>query len=134
MSVRWDESGIWEGFIPEVGKGTTYKYKIHSHNNDIKTEKADPYARRYEHPPSTASIVWEDAYDWKDSGWMKNRKKKNALEAPFSVYEVHLGSWKRHIEEDRFLSYTELADELVAYIKEMNFTHVELGQAEKCLK
>ncbi len=102
LSVRWDESGIWEGFIPDVGKGTTYKYKIHSHNNDIKTEKADPYARRYEHPPSTASIVWEDAYDWEDSGWMKKRKKKNALEAPFSVYEVHLGSWKRHMKKISF--------------------------------
>ncbi|WP_298539876.1 1,4-alpha-glucan branching protein GlgB [uncultured Aquimarina sp.] len=126
LNVRWDESGIWEGFIPEVGKGSTYKYKIHSHNNDIKTEKADPYARRCEHPPKTASVVWEDSYDWKDTKWMKNRKKNNAIDAPFSVYEVHLGSWKRKIEENRSLSYIELADELVSYVKEMNFTHVEL--------
>jgi 1,4-alpha-glucan branching enzyme len=126
LNVRWDSSGIWEGFIPNVGKGTIYKYKIQSHHNDIKTEKADPYARRCEHPPKTASVVWDTTHDWKDADWMAKRKKNNALDAPFSVYEVHLGSWKRHPEEDRFLSYTELADELVAYVKEMNFTHVEL--------
>mgnify|MGYP003683005085 CR=1 FL=1 len=126
LNVRWDESGIWEGFIPNVGKGTTYKYKIQSHHNDIKTEKADPYARRCEHPPKTASVVWEANHDWKDAKWMKKRKKHNALDAPYSVYEVHLGSWKRKIEENKFLSYTELADELVSYVKEMNFTHVEL--------
>ncbi|MCL4127164.1 UNVERIFIED_CONTAM: hypothetical protein GTU68_056243 [Idotea baltica] len=126
LNVRWDESGIWEGFIPLVGKGSTYKYKIQSHNNDIKTEKADPYARRSEHPPKTASIVWDDSYKWKDAKWMKKRKKHNALDAPYSVYEVHLGSWKRQVEEDRFLSYFELADELVTYVKDMNFTHVEL--------
>ncbi|MGB6268963.1 MAG: 1,4-alpha-glucan branching protein GlgB [Olleya sp.] len=126
LKVRWDESGIWEGFIPHIGKGTTYKYKIQSHNNGIVTEKADPYARRYEHNPKTASIVWEDNYKWKDSKWMKTRKKHNALDAPFSVYEVHLGSWKKQIEENRFLSYVELADDLVNYVKAMNFTHVEL--------
>jgi 1,4-alpha-glucan branching enzyme len=126
LNVRWDSSGIWEGFIPGAGKGTTYKYKIHSNNNDIKTEKADPYARRCEHPPKTASIVWDEPYGWKDEKWMKKRKKHNALDAPFSVYEVHLGSWKKQLEENRFLSYVELAEELVAYVKDMNFTHVEL--------
>ena len=126
LNVRWDESGIWEGFIPNVEKGATYKYKIKSNNNGIVTEKADPYARRCEHPPKTASVVWEDAYAWEDTKWMKKRKKNNALDAPYSVYEVHLGSWKRHSEEDRFLSYYELADDLVNYVKEMNFTHVEL--------
>lgn len=126
LQVRWDKSGIWEGFIPNVGKGNVYKYKIHSHNNGIVTEKADPYARRYEHNPKTASIVWEDDYKWKDSEWMSSRKKNNALDAPYSVYEVHLGSWKKQIEENRFLSYVELADDLVNYVKEMNFTHVEL--------
>jgi 1,4-alpha-glucan branching enzyme len=126
LNVRWDSSGIWEGFIPTVGKGNIYKYKIQSNNNDIKTEKADPYARRCEHPPKTASIVWDDTYKWKDTDWMKKRKKNNALDAPYSVYEVHLGSWKRHTEEDRFMSYFELADDLVNYVKDMNFTHVEL--------
>ncbi len=126
LNVRWDESGIWEGFIPGVGKGNLYKYKIHSHHNGIQTEKADPYARRCEHPPKTASVVWESVYEWQDSEWMQNRKKYNAIDAPFSVYEVHLGSWKKRIEENRSLSYTELADELVAYVKKMQFTHVEL--------
>ena len=126
LNVRWDESGIWEGFIPNVKKGATYKYKIHSHNNDLKTEKADPYARRCEHPPKTASVVWEDKYKWKDRTWLKKRKKNNALDAPYSVYEVHLGSWKKRIEENRSLSYTELSEELVDYVKEMGFTHVEL--------
>ena len=126
LNVRWDSSGIWEGFIPGAGKGSTYKYKIQSNNNDIKTEKADPYARRAEHNPKTASIVWDDDYSWKDSSWMKKRKKNNAQDAPFSVYEVHLGSWKKKVEEGRFMSYVEMADELVAYVKDMNFTHVEL--------
>lgn len=126
LNVRWDGSGVWEGFIPEVGKGNVYKYKIHSHHNDIKTEKADPYARRCEHPPNTASIVWDDNYKWKDTKWMKKRKDHNALNAPYSVYEVHLGSWKKQLEENRFLSYKELSDDLVKYAKEMNFTHVEL--------
>ncbi|WP_372792288.1 1,4-alpha-glucan branching protein GlgB [Lutibacter sp.] len=126
LNVRWDSSGIWEGFIPNIEKGTSYKYKIHSNNNGYISEKADPYARRSEHPPKTASIVWEDNYQWKDKNWLKIRKKHNALDAPYSVYEVHLGSWKKHLEEDRFLSYFELADDLVKYVKEMNFTHVEL--------
>ena len=126
LNVRWDSSGIWEGFIPLIGKGATYKYKIQSNNNDIKTEKADPYARRFEHPPKTASIVWDDDYKWKDKSWMKTRKKNNAIDAPYSVYEVHLGSWKRNIEENRFMSYYELADDLVNYVSDMNFTHVEL--------
>ncbi|MFK8007777.1 MAG: 1,4-alpha-glucan branching enzyme, partial [Saprospiraceae bacterium] len=91
LNVRWDGSGIWEGFIPNVGKGNLYKYKIQSAHNDTKTEKADPYARKSEHPPKTASVVWDDNYDWKDVKWMKKRKKSNALDAPFSVYEVHLG-------------------------------------------
>ena len=125
LNVRWDASGIWEGFIPGVGKGNLYKYKIHNGNNNVITEKADPYARRCEHPPKTASVVWDDSYKWNDASWMKNRKKKNALDAPFSVYEVHLGSWKKKVEENRSLSYTELANELVDYVKDMNFTHVE---------
>ena len=124
LNVRWDGSGIWEGFIPNVGKGNLYKYKIQSANNNIKTEKADPYARKAEHPPKTASIVWEDDYSWKDNKWMKDRKEKNALDAPFSVYEVHLGSWKRN-DKGAFLTYKEAAKDLVQYVKEMNFTHVE---------
>ncbi|TCI91706.1 1,4-alpha-glucan branching protein GlgB [Tenacibaculum sp. M341] len=127
LNVRWDSSGIWEGFIPNVGKGNLYKYKIHSSNDGIITEKADPYARRCEHPPKTASVVWDDDYIWDDTSWMEKRAKNNAIDAPFSVYEVHLGSWKRKSEDNnRSLSYIELADELVSYVKEMQFTHVEL--------
>ncbi len=125
LQVRWDGSGIWEGFIPDVGHGTIYKYKIQSHHNDVKTEKADPYARRAEHPPKTASVVYDTKYKWKDSKWMKSRAKHNALDAPFSVYEVHLGSWRKTGDENRSLSYTEMADELVSYVKKMEFTHVE---------
>ncbi|PKD20623.1 glycogen branching protein [Salegentibacter salinarum] len=125
LNVRWDGSGIWEGFIPEVEKGNLYKYKIHSHHNGIIAEKADPYARRCEHPPNTASVVWEDDYKWQDKPWLEKRKKHNSLNAPFSVYEVHLSSWKKKTEENRSLSYWELASDLVSYVKEMGFTHVE---------
>jgi 1,4-alpha-glucan branching enzyme len=125
LNVRWDGSGIWEGFIPGVQKGAKYKYKIHSHHNDIKTEKADPFALRCEHPPMTASIVWDLEHKWKDAAWMEKRKVKNQLNQPFSVYEVHLGSWMFNAKENRPLTYIELAKELTAYVKKMNFTHVE---------
>ncbi len=124
LYVRWDGSGIWEGFLPELGKGTLYKYIIHSTNHGVVTEKADPFARSCEHPPMTASIVWEDNHQWGDETWMKSRKEKNALDKPFAVYEVHLGSWKRKSNND-YLTYSELAEDLVNYVKEMNFTHVE---------
>jgi 1,4-alpha-glucan branching enzyme len=125
LQVRWDSSGIWEGFIAGVQHGTAYKYKIQSSHNNVVTEKADPYARRYEHPPRTASVVYDYQPSWSDQKWMKSRIKNNALNAPYSVYEVHLGSWKRKLEEDRSLSYHELSLELVAYAKEMQFTHIE---------
>ncbi len=124
LNVRWDGSGIWEGFIPNVDKGTSYKYKIQSNNGDIITEKADPFALFCEHPPHTASIVWDLDYKWKDTKWMNSRKDKNGLDKPFSVYEVHLGSWKRN-SEGKFLTYLELAEDLVNYVKETGFTHVE---------
>jgi len=125
LQVRWDSSGIWEGFIPNVEKGTTYKYKIESNNNGIVTEKADPFAFYCEKPPHTASVVWDLDYKWDDTKWMKNRQDHNGLDKPYSVYEVHLGSWKRHTEDNRFLTYLEFADDLVAYVKETGFTHVE---------
>ncbi|MCC7521762.1 MAG: 1,4-alpha-glucan branching protein GlgB [Flavobacteriaceae bacterium] len=125
LHVRWDSSGIWEGFIPHVEVGTTYKYKIQSYNGDIITEKADPFARFCENPPHTGSIIWDTAYEWNDTSWMDYRKDKNALDKPFSVYEVHLGSWRRNMLENRSLTYIEMAVELVDYIKETGFTHVE---------
>jgi 1,4-alpha-glucan branching enzyme len=125
LHVRWDSSGIWEGFIPHVEVGTTYKYKIQSYNGDIITEKADPFARFCENPPRTGSIIWDTAYEWNDTSWMDYRKDKNALDKPFSVYEVHLGSWRRNMLENRSFTYREMAVELVDYIKETGFTHVE---------
>ncbi|OOV21737.1 1,4-alpha-glucan branching enzyme [Flavobacterium sp. LM5] len=125
LYVRWDASGIWEGFIPNITKGTTYKYKIQSSNNGIVTEKADPFAFYCEKPPHTASVIWDLDYKWEDDKWMKSRKEHNALDKPYSVYEVHLGSWKRHADDNSFLSYTEMAEDLVGYVKEIGFTHVE---------
>lgn len=124
LNVRWDSSGIWEGFIPDISKGALYKYKIQSNINGVVTEKADPFALYCEKPPHTASVVWDLDYNWKDENWMHNRQDFNALDKPYSVYEVHLGSWKR-ADHNRFLSYLELADDLVKYVKETGFTHVE---------
>ncbi|WP_338839491.1 1,4-alpha-glucan branching protein GlgB [Flavobacterium ginsenosidimutans] len=124
LNVRWDSSGIWEGFIPDISKGTLYKYKIQSNINGVITEKADPFALYCEKPPKTASVVWDLDYKWKDENWMQNRQDFNALDKPYSVYEVHLGSWKR-ADHNRFLTYLELADDLVKYVKETGFTHVE---------
>jgi len=125
LQVRWDSSGIWEGFIPGIDQGTTYKYKIQSNNDGIITEKADPFAFYCEKPPHTASVIWNLDYTWKDKKWMQTRKEHNDLDKPYSVYEVHLGSWKRHGEENRFLTYLEYAEDLVKYVKETGFTHVE---------
>jgi 1,4-alpha-glucan branching enzyme len=124
LQVRWDSSGIWEGFIPGIEKGTAYKYKIQSNNNGIISEKVDPFALFCEHPPRTASIVWDLDYEWNDKKWMQTRKEHNDLDKPYSVYEVHLGSWKRN-KDGQFLTYLELADELVTYVKETGFTHIE---------
>ncbi len=127
LVARNDESGIWEGFIPGVEKGAAYKYFITSLHDNYTVEKADPVSGYNEQPPKTASVVWESAYSWSDEEWMQKRKKNNALDAPMSVYEVHLESWRRAPEEEnRPLTYLELADQLSEYVKEMGYTHVEL--------
>jgi len=120
------QSGIWEGFIAGVGKGETYKYRIISHHNNYKVNKADPFTFYNELPPKTASIVWDLDYEWNDEAWMELRHKHNALDTPMSIYEVHLGSW-RHVPEDnnRYLTYRELAPLLAEYVESMGFTHVE---------
>ncbi len=120
------QSGIWEGFVPGVAKGTIYKYYIVSHNRGYHVEKADPFAFYDETPPKTASIVWDLEYGWGDQEWMEKRRTHNALDAPISIYEVHLGSWRRVSEEgNRYLSYRELAAKLSEYVREVGFTHVE---------
>lgn len=125
LSPRWDESGIWEGFFPGIGKGEAYKYAILSNTGEY-LEKADPFAFYAEIAPATASIIWDHDYKWTDKSWMAERKKNSSAPKPYSVYEVHLGSWRRKIEDgNRSLSYKELADELVYYVKEAGFTHVE---------
>ncbi|MFH1837056.1 MAG: 1,4-alpha-glucan branching protein GlgB [Candidatus Omnitrophota bacterium] len=123
---RWDSSGIWEGFIPGTGQGTVYKYHIKSKNNGLILEKRDPFAFYSEIPPDTASIVWDIDYKWRDSSWMENRGKANSLDAPMSVYEMHLGSWRRDpYKPERLLSYKEISGPLIQYLKDMNYTHVE---------
>ena len=93
LKPRWDGSGIWEGFIPGIKKGDTYKYYIASQYHMYRADKGDPYALHWETPPKTASIVWDLAYEWNDAEWMAGRRARNSLDAPFSIYEVHLGSW-----------------------------------------
>lgn len=125
MAARWDSSGIWEIFIPGIEVGEAYKYAIVTPQGE-RLEKGDPYARFWELRPRTASRVWADDYVWKDSKWMKDRMTKNALNAPISVYEVHLASWMKNSNEpDGFLSYEEIADRLIPYVLDMGFTHVE---------
>jgi 1,4-alpha-glucan branching enzyme len=120
------QSGIWEGFIPGVTKGELYKYYLVSHQRGYRVEKADPFAFHTEIPPKTASVAWELDYSWKDQAWMNKRHAHNALDAPISIYEVHVGSWQRMPEEgNRYLSYRELAPRLAEYIKQLGFTHVE---------
>jgi 1,4-alpha-glucan branching enzyme len=127
LHPRWDKSGIWEGFIPGIPKGELYKYNIRGYEGK-ETEKGDPFANFWEKRPLTSSITWEFDYKWKDEQWMKDRKKHNSLEAPWSVYEVHLASWMRpdRYNEESYNTYSQLADLLVPYVKEMGFTHVEL--------
>ena len=120
-------SGIWVGFVPDIGPGTQYKYHIVSRHNGYAMDKADPFAFRHEAPPGTASVVWDLEYAWHDHVWMEERRRRNAPDAPVSIYEVHLGSWRRLSEEgNRWLTYRELAPLLADYALQMGFTHVEL--------
>ncbi|MFZ4928813.1 1,4-alpha-glucan branching protein GlgB [Chryseobacterium sp. Mn2064] len=122
---RWDESGIWEGFIEGLTWGTLYKYAIETPRGEI-LEKSDPYALSWEQNIQAASLVSTTWYEWNDKDWMENRWEKNNLNAPISVYELHLGSWVREEKApDQYLNYRDIAKKLVPYIKEMGFTHVE---------
>ncbi len=124
LAPRGDQSGIWEGTVPGVQHGQAYKYRIISHVGGYRVEKADPFATFCELPPATASRVWNLDYAWHDAAWMSSRAARNGLGAPMSIYELHVGSWRR--KDGKFLNYRELAHELAAYLQETGFTHVEL--------
>ena len=126
LLMRWDGSGIWEGFIPGIDVGTLYKFHIDSNFNGYRANRGDPFAYFWEESPKTSPIVWTLDYEWNDSEWMKTRKKVNDLASPISIYEIHLGSWRRKSQEgNKFLTYRELAPELSDYINKMGFTHVQ---------
>ena len=124
LAPRHDESGIWEGRAPKAVRGQAYKYRIVSQAAGHVGEKSDPFALYCEHPPATGSRVWSTEYEWHDGDWMASRGRKNALDAPMSIFEVHTGSWRRR--DGSFLGYRELAHELAEYVTRMGFTHVEL--------
>lgn len=125
LAARWDSSGIWEGFIPGIGQGEVYKYFVRSKIGGREFERGDPFAFHFETPPRTASIVWDVKFDWDEEEWKGIREKKNGLSAPISIYEMHFGSWRRHAEQSRPLTYLEMAEILPKYLQEMGFTHVE---------
>ncbi|MFK7761779.1 MAG: 1,4-alpha-glucan branching protein GlgB [Roseobacter sp.] len=125
---RRGQTGVWETFVPGIGAGETYKYEIVAGDGTVLPLKADPMGFGAEHPPQTASVVRDlTGYTWKDAGWMDKRAALQRADKPVSIYEVHLGSWRRVPEEgDRALSYAELARDLVSYVKDLGFTHIEL--------
>ncbi len=126
LNARWDSSGIWEGFIPGIEEGTLYKFHVDSNTGVYSANRGDPFGVRWEVPPATSPIVWNLDYTWNDQEWMEKRKTRNSLNAPISIYEVHLGSWKtRTQKEEDYLTYREMAPELAKYCKELGFTHVE---------
>jgi 1,4-alpha-glucan branching enzyme len=118
-------SGIWEGLVPHVEAGALYKYHIVSHAKGYAVDKADPFGFKHETPPGRASIVCELDYEWNDHAWMASRGERNRLAAPISIYEVHLGSWRRSPHDNRWLSYRELAFDLADHVRRLGFTHVE---------
>ncbi|HUQ97509.1 MAG TPA: 1,4-alpha-glucan branching protein GlgB, partial [Chitinophagaceae bacterium] len=126
LEPRWDKSGIWEGFIPGIKQGALYKYNIVGFEDRV-TEKGDPFAHYWEKRPATSSITWQFQYDWQDAAWMKSRAAHNALDAPWSVYELHLASWMRPngADEESYNTYEKIAELLVPYILKLGFTHVE---------
>ncbi len=127
LKLRVDGSGIWEGFVDGLGQGALYKYHIASKLNGYRVDKSDPFAVAMEAPPSTASKVWALDYEWGDTDWMGKRRAANSANAPLSIYEVHLGSWRRVPEDNnRFLGYREIAPLLADYVTDLGFTHIEL--------
>ncbi len=124
---RRGATGFWELFVPGLRAGHLYKYEIHGPQGQLLPLKADPHAERAERPPKTASVVADaPGHFWQDGAWMAERWQANDRETPIAIYEVHLGSWRRRIEDNRYLTYRELIAELVPYVAEMGFTHIEL--------
>jgi len=125
---RLAPQGVWELFVPGIGNGEKYKFEIRSMVGGAVFQKTDPFARRLEVPPLSASVVWEPGpYAWGDRDWMDRRRHENSwLDRPMSIYEVHLGSWARGADGERFLSFRELTGRLVPYVHDMGFTHIEL--------
>ena len=120
-------SGVWEGFVPEVGQGTLYKYSIKPRFSNKRIDKADPIGFSAELRPSTASMVWDlSTYEWHDQDWVAQRTERQAFDAPISIYEVHLGSWKRVPDTQGFLTYRDLAHQLAEYCQSVGYTHIEL--------
>jgi 1,4-alpha-glucan branching enzyme len=135
MYARHIDLGVWECFVPNLPSGTIYKYSIYSHINNYTVDKTDPYGFAAELRPNTASVVADiHQHTWQDDAWLQQRATYQPLSAPLSIYEIHLGSWRhvpeRHqewaVEEDRFMTYRELAHTLADYVKDLGFTHVEL--------
>jgi len=125
--MQGSDAGVWSARVPQARPGGVYKFHIVSRNSGYQVDKADPYAFRAEEPPRTGSVIWDLAYEWRDREWMAQRKSRNALGAPWSVYEVHLGSWRRSPDNpDKVLGYRDLAHQLAEYATQMSFTHVEL--------
>jgi len=121
-------AGVWEIFVPGLRPGTLYKYEILGPDDRLAPLKADPYAEQAEHPPGTASVVAAPSrHHWQDGDWMAQRARHNDRASPIAIYEVHLGSWRRNLaEHGRYLNYRELADQLVPYVRDMGFTHIEV--------
>ncbi len=125
----YGSTGVWTGFIPDIAEGCLYKYLIRTHDGR-KLYKADPYAFEAELRPGTASRFCNLKFDWKDDDWIEKRSQGDIFSSPKNIYEVHAGSWKRHpycvTEDESLYTYTELADTLLPYVKDMGYTHVEL--------
>src|SRR5262249_26118274 len=123
LNPRWDSSGIWEADVANVHKGNAYKFAITTASGE-RTERADPFALYAEVAPASASRAWRLDYEWSDAHWMAGRRAKNAMDAPFSIYEVHLGSWRR--PSGALPNYRDIAQPLAEYARSLGFTHVEL--------
>ena len=125
---RFEHSGVWYRFVPGVGQGALYKFRLRSQQGDSLPDKADPFAFAAELRPKSASMLWDlSTYTWGDAAWMRDRAQHHTHQAPISIYEVHLGSWRRVAEDgERWLTYGELASQLVDYVTDIGFTHVEL--------